>query len=422
MAITIGWIVILTLVGLAMMQAIFVWLHCRFLNSNDTDEFDESYIPNVAVLLCARGSDPSLPNCLTGLVKQTYEPFEIHVVVDDLHDPALILVNDFFAKEQRHRPTVHVLKEHAKSRSLKCSAIILGLEELDNSIEVVALIDADTVGDPNWLRDLVQPLADPAIGATTGNRWFSPTKRNLASVVRQAWNAAAVVQMTIYQIPWGGSLALKRSTIERCELLSCWSTAFCEDTMLTKILKHNDLRMFRVPDLVLVNNESTTMGSTFRWIVRQLLTVRLYHRDWPLVLTHGLISSVCMVAAPIVILAMYVNAEPIIASLVFAVLFLFEINNVCLLIAIQTANQRVVCQRNPSTSQFNSSRAGILPILVTQLLHPFAVIAATLTRRVSWRGIDYSIGPKKKITMLDYYPFCQADDSDQTRSGSRSIG
>lgn len=401
----IGWSVLGTLIGFAIAQSIYVWLHCRFLGSNVVAKFDDSFAPNVAIILCVRGSDPSLVKCLAGIAQQDYLNYEIHVVADDPQDPALQTVREFFSQKELPPATIHVLSEHDQSRSLKCSSIICGVSELDDSIEVVALIDADTIADRNWLNDLVQPLADPSIGATTGNRWFAPAQKSLAAEVRQAWNAAAICQMTCYQIPWGGSLALKRSTIQLCELLKNWSDAFCEDTMLTRILKAKGLRMVRVPTLVVANDESTTMTGTYQWIVRQLLTVRLYHRDWPLVLLHGAFLGMCMIAVLTAIVMLYWNGEPKLGSLLLVMLVLFEIAYVGLFAAIRSANLGAIESRG---LEINNARplGTVMPaILMTQLLYPAAVFTAATTKRVSWRGIDYAIGPGNKITMQGYSPY-----------------
>ena len=48
MAITLGWIVFAALVGLAVMQSLYVWIHCRFLESEVDAEFDAP--PNDLVL------------------------------------------------------------------------------------------------------------------------------------------------------------------------------------------------------------------------------------------------------------------------------------------------------------------------------------------------------------------------------------
>ena len=108
--------------------------------------------------------------------------------------------------------------------------------------EVVALLDADTIPHRTWLRELVAPLADPRVGAATGNRWYMPAEATWASLVRYLWNAAAIVQMYCYGIPWGGTLALKTRVFRQSDLLDRWGQAFCEDTMLRRVLARQGMR------------------------------------------------------------------------------------------------------------------------------------------------------------------------------------
>ena len=119
------------------------------------------------------------------------------------------------------------------------------MQSQEKTPEIIALVDADALVAPDWLNRLVTPLQSinapesktaASIGATTGNRWFEPTANNLGSRFRAAWNAAALPQMQIYRVAWGGSLALKLTTIEQCDLLDRWSQAFCEDAMLADVL------------------------------------------------------------------------------------------------------------------------------------------------------------------------------------------
>ena len=65
--------------------------------------------------------------------------------------------------------------------------------------------------------------------ATTGNRWYAGKRRLLGSQVRAAWNAAAISQMSFFQIPWGGTLAIRRETLAETDLLSKWSQSVNDD-------------------------------------------------------------------------------------------------------------------------------------------------------------------------------------------------
>jgi cellulose synthase/poly-beta-1,6-N-acetylglucosamine synthase-like glycosyltransferase len=393
------------------MQSVYVWMYCRFLRSPVAAQVDANFEPKVAIVLCLRGNDPSLNDCLKSLTALDYSDYEIHIVVDEELDPALQSVRQHLLREPEIQVNIHVIREKTTSRSLKCSAILTALSNLDDSVEVVALIDADSVADKNWLKDLVHPLADRSVGATTGNRWFSPKSDDTGSLVRQFWNAAAIAQMSFYQIPWGGSLAIQRTAISKCDLIESWSHAFCEDTLLTGRLGRHGLRVVRVPGLIIANQESTNLSEAFRWIVRQLLTVRLYHRDWPLVLVHALFLGVCLVIALVSIGTSLATNNLMSAITVLAAIVLYNSANAYLLRAIASGNENAVRARgNPIQRTRMSVPAILIAMLFTQVIQPVAALTAAFTRRISWRGITYSIGPNDEIEMVRYQPYREVLD------------
>ena len=411
MATVFGWVVFGAYAGLTAMQAIYVWMYCRFLRSKVPAQGEDDFEPKAAIVLCLRGTDPSLKACLQSLTRLDYADYEIHIVVDEELDPALKMVRGFFSGENEIAPFIHVIRDKSVSRSLKCSAILTALSKFDDSVEVVALIDADSVADPNWLKDLVHPLSDPSVGATTGNRWFTPPSGEMGSLLRQFWNAAAIAQMSVYQIPWGGSLAMKRTTITKCNLIEAWDKAFCEDTLLTGLLRKQGLRVVRIPDLIIANSESTQLSEAFRWIVRQLLTVRLYHPDWPLVLVHALFLGLCLVTALISVVTSLVTKDIRSAIVVLGGVVLYNATNSFLLKAIASGNENAIQDRGlPVHATRLSVVAIVLGMLLTQLVQPVAALTAALTRRISWRGITYEIKRNQQIEMIRYQPFREVLD------------
>src|SRR5262249_46351356 len=161
---------------------------------------------------------------------------------------------------------------------LKSSALIQALSGLDESIQAVALIDADVVPYRNWLRDLMRPFADPKVGTTTGFRWYVPKgKANLWTLIRSVWNAGACTQMAAFNIPWGGSMALRTSLFRETDLLERWSHSFGEDTSCHMAVRERGLRLANVPAVTMVNHEVTKGRNGFSFIQRQLISARLGH-------------------------------------------------------------------------------------------------------------------------------------------------
>src|SRR6202041_1292104 len=117
----------------------------------------QSSFPAAAVILAVRGADPSLERCLSGALDQNYPAYTLYIVVDNQEDPALAVVSEVLARG--HSPNVKVqleiLRVQSDRCSLKLSAQRQALAQLDNSIEIVVFLDADSVPLNNWLRSMV---------------------------------------------------------------------------------------------------------------------------------------------------------------------------------------------------------------------------------------------------------------------------
>ena len=275
------------LTGMAVGQALLVLLFVRALCRRRQSAGRDPSRLKTAVILCLRGPDPFLPDCLRALVKQDYPDYEVHVIVDSREDPAWQIVESVVQEEGAANVRMEPLANPRDTCSLKCSSLAQAVSGLDQSYDVVALVDADTVPHPTWLSELVSPLADERFGVATGNRWYMPARKSWGALVRYLWNAAAVVQMYCYKIPWGGTLALKTSIFRQSNLLDRWQSAYCEDTMLYQATKQQGLKVAFVPSLMMVNREATDIPDVFRWVRRQLLAARLYHPRWTGVVAHA---------------------------------------------------------------------------------------------------------------------------------------
>ncbi len=138
-----GWLAIQVL-----LIAIFVW-NLRF---HQGKLLPDDKLPKTAIVLCLRGADPFLPNCLRALLNQNYPHYDLKLIVDRQEDPAWKIANDTIQELGATNVQISPLWFIRKSCSLKCSSLVQAVSELDNSYQVVALVDADTVVHPNWLR------------------------------------------------------------------------------------------------------------------------------------------------------------------------------------------------------------------------------------------------------------------------------
>lgn len=347
--------------------------------------------PPVAIILCLRGYEESIPDCLAGLINQDYSNYEVHVAFDSPDDRAVEQVNDFFDADRRG-VQLHFF-EPRQECSYKCSGIVHVIDKLAQSVEVVAFCDGDAMVNNQWLGTLVQPLLeDKTIGATTGNRWFSPYDGGIGGMLRKQWNAAAVVQMQAYDIAWGGSMALRRKAIEECGLVEIWKRSFCEDTPTTVALEDHGLRLQRIPELVVENRESTSVTSCLEWITRQLLTVRLHHPQWKLVKAHGFATVFASLLVPLTMAMLFLCGHTKAGIWLLLAWGIYQVCNAFLLWLIERCNLEVIAANSGlSIENLDRSDGDLLAGFLIQLLYPLAFVAAVKAKTVSWRGVEYRI-------------------------------
>ncbi len=391
------------LVALILGQAVYVALYLRMRRRAVYASSD--WTPPASIILCVRGRDPTLTHCLRGIARQDYPDFELVAVFDSREDPGFRVVEEFRA--QASIPVrIVVIPAFSGKCGMKCEALIAAMESLDPRRTVVAMIDADSVAAPNWLREMIASLADQSVGAVTGDRWFEPNG-SLASTVRAVWNAAAIVQMNLYRIAWGGSLAMRRETIERLRILDIWRTTFCEDTVLIDLFREEGLQVARPRTAVVFNRESIAWRNLHFWIARQLLTVRLHNRKWPLVFAHGILVGLTLLSCfGFLVLDMALGQSQL-AALTATSLLLAILINFVLVGLIARENTEVLRGQGQISGPPSMAKhwfGWLVAIPLTQIVHFCATLRAFRMKYVIWRGIEYRVD-KHGVEIVRYRPF-----------------
>jgi cellulose synthase/poly-beta-1,6-N-acetylglucosamine synthase-like glycosyltransferase len=281
----------------------------------------------------------------------------------------------------------------------------------------VALVDADTIAHSTWLRELATALDEPRIGAATGNRWYFPPDFAAGSLVRYLWNAAAVVQMYSYGIAWGGTLALRLADVRRIGWLDRVGQAFCEDTMLRTLLNRHGLRVQFVPSLLMANRERCNLDGFYQWVTRQLLTARLYHAYWPLVVGHGVATTIGIGAGLAFLLVAASTGQAAVAAWLGIGLAVYYAFMIGLLVLMEVAVRTCLRARGESSDWITPGTAlMMLPCIVaTQIVYAAALVRAALLRMVAWRGVTYEIRGPWQVRLVQDQPFQEAPAATQQR-------
>lgn len=351
------------------------------------------------VILCLRGCDPTLDNVFAALASQSHEAWRLRVVVDSEDDPAWQVAQAAVARREAtgaswRESVIEPLCNWPDHGSLKCASLRQALRSLATDTRVVALIDADSVVHRDWLLTMVDECLQPGVGAVSGNRWYDPDHDSSAAVVRAIWNAGAIVQMTTFGIPWGGSLAVRREAIDDCRWANVIETTLCEDTALAAPLAEAGWGYRFVPALLAIDRDhDIAFGPLTRWITRQLLTARLHHPAWPLVAIHGITTSLALVTAATGVAYGWLTARDDAVSIFGMAFLIYELANVGLLILIAEAARTAVHDRPAAIRPLTPRRClrWLALIPVTQSVYALAIARSLTAHLIEWRGIRYAI-------------------------------
>lgn len=389
-----------------------------------------SYSPEVVVVLCVRGPDPFLSQTLRALAQQDYPNYRLLVVVDHALDPAWQSVQQVKRELGLNDRQLEVqeLRERRDECGLKCSALLQAIGSLDDERpdpeRLIVTIDSDAVPAAHWLLNLVRPLADPSVGATTSNQWFEPNSAAWGTWVRSVWQAGAIVPTAILANPWAGGFAIRHRDLVDSGLLDTWRTSIIDDGPVREGLQRLGKRVIFVPQNVVINREDCGFGFSLRYIRRMLTWSRLYERTFWLTGCHALLVAGVHLWALLAALLGLISGltgtlSPVDAGLTWLPLVL--------LISGQVGGYEVVRQavlsntemdppvRHPAAvgSQTNGHTqpwpwrvllvAAAIPW--TLLAYGLGCVGASRVRRVVWRQIAYEVKDGRQVRMLDYAPF-----------------
>jgi hypothetical protein len=396
-----------TLLPVAGMAAAWAWFAYRLRKRFKPPQ----PLPEVAVVLPLRGADPSLEACLKGLLAQDYPAYGAYVVIDSAEDPAQAVVARVLDGAGARAASVHVetLRVLGTHCSAKLSAQLQVLTALDAEVAVIAFLDADCVPSPNWLREMVAPFSDARVGATSGIRWSAPGDEGWGTLARYVFLGLIYPQHFLYRIPWGGSFAIRRSAIDTAGLLDHWTRCIGEDTSAYGPLRKAGLRLAFVPAATQVNSESTDLDGAHAFMLRQVLSARLHHVFWPLILAvnvativafsiASLLAVVGIVAAVLSVLGVATGLWKLTAFAIIPALYFAG-----LLLSLAVGDwlvRRTVSAPPPPWGPKIIAAAAIAAGGST-----YAMLSAPFARSIEWRGITYDIAGRDRIRLRSYRPY-----------------
>ena len=260
--------------------------------------------------------------------------------------------------------------------------------------------DTDARPGTDWLRQLVAPLADESLGASTGYRWFVPERGGLASRLRGVWNASVASALgaeTPKNFCWGGSTAIRRSTFEKLRVVDHWRGTVSDDFTITRVLKDAKLPIHFTPHCLVPSVGDCGWHELVEFTTRQIKITRVYAPHLWLPLLLGSILFAIAFFGGIILLTVKAFLGQSVWLLSTFLVVIFALGAAKGLIrwraaSIPLARYRAALRRDLAAHVF------LWPF--ASLVYLYNAIVAGFSRRITWRGITYNLRSPKEAVII----------------------
>jgi len=351
--------------------------------------------PFVSVMAPGRGLETGLSQNLRALLNQYYPRYEVLFVFDTADDPAVQVVEQIISRGSS-RLARTIIAGPATDSGQKVHNLRVAVTEIDPESEVLVFVDTDARPGKNWLKQLVAPLADEALGASTGYRWFIPDHGGIATRLRGVWNASiasALGSNTQKNFCWGGSTAIRRTTFERLGISEHWRGTVSDDFTITRVLKTAKLPVHFTPNCLIPSVGDCDLHELLEFTTRQVKLTRVYapHLWLPLLLGSALFTLAFF--GGLILIGFHPRSS---AAYIFP-LIIFTLGAAKSFIRFRAVS-----------SVLRTSRRDLLAHIFlwpfASLLYLYNCIVAGFSRRIKWRGITYELKSPNEAVIISREP------------------
>ncbi|MCI4371385.1 MAG: glycosyltransferase family 2 protein [Thermoplasmata archaeon] len=353
-----------------------------------------AFLPSVVLVLPVRGLDEGFDANVRALLSQEYPRYRVMLVADAASDPAAGRAQELAAAFPRARVTVVI--SDPSSLPGKVNALRSALAHLVQNDEVVVFADSDIRPASDWLRQLVQPLADSTVGVATGFRWYVPPTPTLWSLIRAEWNgvSANVLFDPKRTFAWGGSCAVRRDTLPWLRLEERWRGVLSDDLVLTQAVREAGLRIAYAPAALVGTHEGADRATCIEWCLRQMSMATLY---LPIVRRYAAAAFAVFdgsILFGLACLAMAIALGP--AYLIPAALFLAPLPTAIVKAALR---RRALFSTAPAVGaawNVPAWRAAAAALVVPWLMG-WGLVRTRGTTTIRWRGRTYDVRDPQNV-------------------------
>lgn len=344
------------------------------------------YQPFVSVIAPGRGLEAGLAENLRPLLEQDYPRYEVLFVFDRADDPAIAVVNQLTSQARI------IIAGPATDSGQKVHNLRVATAQVNSESEVLVFVDTDARPGKQWLRQLVAPLADERLGASTGYRWFIPEKGGLSSRLRSVWNASIASALggdTTKNFCWGGSTAIRRTTFDGLAVNDRWRGTVSDDFTITSVLKQAKLPIHFTPNCLVASAGDCDFKELLEFTTRQIKITRVYasHLWLPLLLGSALFTIAFF--GGLILIGVYPRSS---APYIFS-LIIFALGATKSFIRFRAVSLVLATSRLDLV-------AHVLLWPFASLLYLYNAIVAGFSQRITWRGITYELKSPREAVII----------------------
>jgi ceramide glucosyltransferase len=256
-------------------QLVQMWAARRFLRRAALPAGDHR--PPVTVLKPLKGPGFELAANLETFCRQDYPAYQIVFGVEDATDPAVDLVRSLQRRFPERDITLSIGLEDGANRKVASLVHMMRAARHD----VLVLSDADIRVRPDYLRTLVAPLADPAVGLTTC-LYRGRASLGMPSIIESLFINTDFLPMVMmaqwvqrFRYAYGASMAFRRGALEEIGGFDALRDHLADDYQLGNRFARAGWRLLLLPYMVETVLDARTLADVWRHQLRWARTYRV---------------------------------------------------------------------------------------------------------------------------------------------------
>ena len=241
---------------------------------------------STAVIIPVSGNAEALRTNLQAFFGLDHPNYQILFSVETTDDPAVPVI-DSLIRENSHVRARLVVAGTTTGSGQKIHNLLAAWKATSEDVEVLAFADADIQPQAEWLDCLVEHLGEDRNLATTGYRWFVPSRSTLINLYVSSINGltTSLLGRHNWNLIWGGSWAVDRATFESADIAENWPGTLSDDVVATRSVNALNARIDFQPCCLSASAVDMDLKGALEFLNRQSMIVRMYSpgRWWSMI-------------------------------------------------------------------------------------------------------------------------------------------